>query len=388
MNDTKKIHRQNIESNNDNNDKIKQYDESKTPKKKKKKLNEEDTLKTNPTTTMTIQKNGNLCKKNTATHSKNNENKRRDQGNNEKENDTFIMNSTAPKRDDQVIIRNEHLHPTNQKVVDVKLYFKDNGDKYTYQQKLPSHEAMVDKNKNKIDDITPKKKSIDNATPDVSVIEDEGDHIVSVQNNYTNQNTQQTVKETSEEYEIDLQNTTVSENTTSQRMPKQDDTICFICGNRFVGGVKSKVNHIKRCSKQHGISIKDIKQDCDDEDYFLSHDETKMYDNNEKKDWHNPELSSNLSTQATLTNYFTKSQKSIHQVLMAGAKRMAKTSAILLQKHQNHVIPKRKKQWKRRRINNNSYTNVSTSEHNLYFFGETIFKMNHLIFCDEIPTKS
>ena len=365
-----------IESSNNYNNKdvMKHNDESKPPKKKKKNLKEEDTIiKTNPiidATTMAIQRNETPCcieNKNTATHEM-------DEKSNEKESGTFYnMKSTVPEKrgdDDHVCIRNEYLHPKNQKVIDVELYSKDNNYDMHHQRVL-CHEAIGNNYRHReIDDNTPKKKSIDTVTTDIGARENESDHLLSVEKKSTIQNNQQSSNENGEkfatnpllQYDTDLQNTKEL-----KKIPKQqqDGTICFICGKRFVGGLKSKVNHMKRCSKQQGISIKDFKQDCDDEDYFLSPDETNKYG---KKDWHNPELSSKLSTQATLTNYFTNPKKSVHQVLMAGAKRMAKTSSILLQKQQNHnIIPKQKKQWKRRRINNQSYTNVSTLGYNLCF---------------------
>lgn len=136
---------------------------------------------------------------------------------------------------------------------------------------------------------------------------------------------------------------------------------CFICGCSFARistGYKGRLNHIKRCSKKHGVTAQDMKFNDDDEDFQAS--PTTPYNPNNpytrrNEAWHGDaaedlKLAGDPAKQTTLTSFFEAPAKSLNNVLMAGAKRVAKTGDLLLavaqKKNQQQTAGKvKKKSW-------------------------------------------
>ena len=123
------------------------------------------------------------------------------------------------------------------------------------------------------------------------------------------------------------------------RGASEPSTSCFICGcsfQRLSTGYKGRLNHMKRCSKKHGVTAQLMKIDDDVEDFqpspvrrdtVLSNPYTKV-----NKEWHaGAEQDLRLAGKQTImSSFFDAPVKSINNVLMAGAKRIAKTGDLLL----------------------------------------------------------
>jgi hypothetical protein len=134
------------------------------------------------------------------------------------------------------------------------------------------------------------------------------------------------------------------------------DNICFICGADFSNlstGLKGRSNHLKRCSKKHGVSARDIKLNDDAEDFVTepAAAASSTNDNNPyvRKDdtWHagadvDLALASHiditdacvntpmpLRKQTTISNFFQMPVRSLNNVLLAGARRVAKSANML-----------------------------------------------------------
>ena len=134
------------------------------------------------------------------------------------------------------------------------------------------------------------------------------------------------------------------------------NSICFICGSDFNSlstGLKGRLNHLKRCSKKHGVSARDVKLNDDAEDFVVkpTTPAASTNDNNpylQKDDtWHAGadvdvatanhgdvtyapgEAAKMASKQTTLNNFFQIPVRSLNNVLLAGARRMAKTENVL-----------------------------------------------------------
>jgi hypothetical protein len=143
------------------------------------------------------------------------------------------------------------------------------------------------------------------------------------------------------------------------------DTVCFICGYELKNlstGLKGRLNHLKRCSKKHGVSARDVKLN-DDSELFVEKpataSETATNDNNlntdENDSWHDDaaidlalathcessaarqkenvanqkQPAKPASKQTTMGNFFQIPVRSLNNVLLAGARRMAKTTELL-----------------------------------------------------------
>lgn len=134
------------------------------------------------------------------------------------------------------------------------------------------------------------------------------------------------------------------------------DNICFICGSDFSSlstGLKGRLNHLKRCSKKHGVSARDVKLNDDAEDFVIkpTAPAPSANDNNPylRKDdaWHAGadvdlalanhgdvtdapgEAAMPPSKQTTLNNFFQMPVRSLNNVLLAGARRVAKSTNVL-----------------------------------------------------------
>lgn len=115
---------------------------------------------------------------------------------------------------------------------------------------------------------------------------------------------------------------------------------CFICGcsfDRVSTGFKGRLNHIKRCSKKHGVTGHEMKVNDDDEDFQTSPSRRVMNPDNPytriNDSWHadaEQDLKLAGNKQTTMTSFFEAPVKSLNNVLMAGAKRIAKTGDLLL----------------------------------------------------------
>ena len=134
------------------------------------------------------------------------------------------------------------------------------------------------------------------------------------------------------------------------------DDICFICGSDLKNistGLKGRLNHLKRCSKKHGVSARDVKLN-DDAEYFV---ETPLDVNGSSPNPNNPyarrddswhegastdlalaaDLKSNATEEATkpaakqttMKDFFEVPVRSLNNVLLAGARRMAKSAELL-----------------------------------------------------------
>ena len=136
-----------------------------------------------------------------------------------------------------------------------------------------------------------------------------------------------------------------------------NEDICFICG-ASLAGLKRRVDHIKRCSKKHGISCRDVKVNDDFEEFAM--DDTSI-PNRQKENINNPysinngqwhgdaSLALRLATQTginhkeestsiipstlhkkqpTIQSFLTAPIRSVNSVLVSGARRMSKMTKI------------------------------------------------------------
>ncbi len=144
------------------------------------------------------------------------------------------------------------------------------------------------------------------------------------------------------------------ENSKQTRVVLEPAASCFICGRSFERvstGFKGRLNHMKRCSKNHGVTAQLMKIDDDIEDFqpspvrhdtTLNNPYTKV--NNE---WHaGAEQDLRLAgKQTTLSSFFKAPVKSINNVLMAGAKRIAKTGDLLIAAAKKKELRKETGSW-------------------------------------------
>lgn len=128
------------------------------------------------------------------------------------------------------------------------------------------------------------------------------------------------------------------------------DDACFICGSNLKNlttGLKGRLNHLKRCSKKHGVTARDMKLNDDSELFVSNQDDT----NDTNSDWHAGAATdlalanhdSNVlykenamnhkppaaTKQTTMGNFFQMPVRSLNNVLLAGARRVAKSTELL-----------------------------------------------------------
>jgi hypothetical protein len=190
-----------------------------------------------------------------------------------------------------------------------------------------------------------------------------------------------------------------------------DHDICFICGVNL-STLKHRIDHIKRCSKRHAISGKDVRSGGDGEDHqsSLSHPtppksntevmttttiNTVSYKTNpytKKSDWHGDANHALLAVTAHnsnhhlpkskvvnrgttkypnsssfLTNFFTVPVRNLNTVLMAASRRLSTEKAVMsLQQQQQPVKQYRNKRTAEDNKNNVGYTNKRGRFLNLY----------------------
>lgn len=140
------------------------------------------------------------------------------------------------------------------------------------------------------------------------------------------------------------------------------DDACFICGSDLKNlstGLKGRLNHLKRCSKKHGVTARDVKLN-DDSELFVSDAKPAATESDlgNNKEWHagaatdlalanhggankrhkenviNQKLpaSKSATKQTTMGNFFQMPVRSLNNVLLAGARRMAKSTELLTAK--------------------------------------------------------
>jgi Metallo-beta-lactamase superfamily len=136
-----------------------------------------------------------------------------------------------------------------------------------------------------------------------------------------------------------LASTTVA--TVKQQATNED--VCYVCGTDL-RSLKDRVSHIKRCSKKHGVTAKDVRID-DDTELFVGEGESRPpcatgspinpYQRKSHQKWHGGGATNN-DPRATATT-----GRTVNQILMAGARRVAKTKQIQL-KTKNAQGEKRK----------------------------------------------
>jgi hypothetical protein len=126
--------------------------------------------------------------------------------------------------------------------------------------------------------------------------------------------------------------------------------ICFICGSDFSTlstGLKGRLNHLKRCSKKHGVSARDVKLNDDAEDFVVEPNTPAACtnDNNPylRKDdaWHaGADVDLALANHGHVTDAPGEAAKpaskqtkmpvrSLNNVLLAGARCVAKKANVL-----------------------------------------------------------
>lgn len=132
-----------------------------------------------------------------------------------------------------------------------------------------------------------------------------------------------------------------------------NDDICFICGV-LLSGLKRRVDHIKRCSKKHLITGRDVVHN--DHDAFATDSTTNqtstsnLKNNNpysrDSSSWHGDatlalrladqhEPSKNTSTmepqkkQTSLTSFLQAPIRNVNNVLLAGARRVSKVAEVV-----------------------------------------------------------
>ena len=142
------------------------------------------------------------------------------------------------------------------------------------------------------------------------------------------------------------------------------DDACFICGSDLKNlstGLKGRLNHLKRCAKKYGVSARDVKLN-DDSELFVVGGYAKPAANDDDnsflaQEWHEdaatdlalanhdqgssfihdenianqkmPATTKSATKQTTMGNFFKMPVRSLNNVLLAGAKRVAKSTELL-----------------------------------------------------------
>ena len=164
--------------------------------------------------------------------------------------------------------------------------------------------------------------------------------------------------------------------------PISNNDICFICGTNLTG-LKRRVDHIKRCSKKHSVTGRDVTFD-DDLNTFLassSSSPTKVQSSNpysRPSSWHgnssielgladsNPCTDSSAPTdapmkQSTLASFLQAPIQNVNKVLIAGARRLAKTAEVFAAS-KNKPPATARKSGRRRSFPQRDYSKVSNCE--------------------------
>jgi hypothetical protein len=154
--------------------------------------------------------------------------------------------------------------------------------------------------------------------------------------------------------------------TTVTATADNDMSTCFVCGQsltHITTGMKGRLNHVKRCSKKHGVTARDVRFDDDYELFTSTKDSEKTAKqssaatsisttttattNNPYKrvsSWHGNDVSTSAGDGSFKPASSTPAPPSVFNVLMAGARRAAKTAQIKLTTAANSTWQQRKGQ--------------------------------------------
>jgi hypothetical protein len=123
-----------------------------------------------------------------------------------------------------------------------------------------------------------------------------------------------------------------------------DMSTCFVCGTslaHITTGMKGRLNHVKRCSKNHGVTARDVRFD-DDYELFASTNESEktaaatssaaaaINPYKRVSAWHGNDVSTDAGNSSSKQGSSSLAPPSVFNVLMAGARRAAKTAQIKL----------------------------------------------------------
>lgn len=145
-----------------------------------------------------------------------------------------------------------------------------------------------------------------------------------------------------------------------------DMSTCFVCGvslTHITTGMKGRLNHVKRCSKKHGVTARDVRFD-DDYELFTSTNESEKTamqssaaassatataaTNNPYKrisSWHGNDVSTSAGDGSSKQAASAPAPPSVFNMLMAGARRAAKTAQIKLTTNTTWQQKKGQGQW-------------------------------------------
>ncbi len=140
--------------------------------------------------------------------------------------------------------------------------------------------------------------------------------------------------------------------------------VCFICGTSL-SSLKRRLDHIKRCSKKHSITGRDVKVNTELDAFEAVSNESRskacsssLNPYTKGSSWHgdaNLTLKIAASTEGTamqescteqtvLTSFFNHPVKNINNILLAGARRMTKTAELVAANKSKQLFRGRKRQ--------------------------------------------
>jgi hypothetical protein len=148
-----------------------------------------------------------------------------------------------------------------------------------------------------------------------------------------------------------------------------DNDVCFICGTSL-SKLKRRLDHIKRCSKKHSITGRDVKLNDDHETYTKQKEKPSATNNNNNNNPYTKETSwhgdatlalrlaeqdtassstnnqcttttrkNNHAKQTSLTSFLQVPVRSVNNVLIAGARRISKVKEVVALKKSNNKEP-------------------------------------------------
>ena len=150
----------------------------------------------------------------------------------------------------------------------------------------------------------------------------------------------------------------------SQQQKLANNSLCIVCGTSLLhlNSVRSRVNHIKRCSKKHSVGVSDVIVN-DYEDFVELNDKDKCNIDSPERKRTRKDINDNLLQdaidpnkrkifvandqsplkQSIMTSFFNRQTKSLNDVLLHGARCLAKSAEIIA----------RNKEHKQRKFNSN-----------------------------------
>eukprot|EP00980_Cylindrotheca_fusiformis_P011974 scaffold2830_cov131-Cylindrotheca_fusiformis.AAC.95 len=157
-----------------------------------------------------------------------------------------------------------------------------------------------------------------------------------------------------------------------------DNDICFICGVDLTT-LKRRVDHIKRCSKKHGITGRDVKINNDHEEFVAptTTDPVSVANPyNKENDWHGDSVQAlrlgataqhddattitTTTKQTSLSSFFKAPIQNVNNVLLAGARRVSKAAELTTKRKpsnkQQNPPGSRNKPVQKRRFGNGNYS--------------------------------